>query len=315
MKLSIFLALLAVFSGVVLGQPEGTAPVRGYQIGPGDKISVRTLGEADFTWDGWVDENGRFQVPYGNSSIMARCMTEDELRTEVSKYVSTYLRKPQMSVTVTERKSRPPVTIYGEVRQPGPVQLTKRATLRELLAFAGGETKEASGMVQVTRTQKVMCSEEKEEDWKTLAENGVGFPSRLYSLGSLRNVNPEIFPGDIIDVQKAAVVYVIGEVTKPGEVQIQEDGLRLLQALAMAGGTTREARKKELTIIRRKEGSAQPEVIAVNYDTIKKGQKEDMILQPNDIVEVGKAKKSFGDILFETITGLPGRVPIPIRPF
>lgn len=315
MKLLILLMLFALSVSIVGAQGTAQAPAKGYQIGPGDKVSVKTLGESEFSWEGWVDENGRFQLPGGEGSIMAKCLTEEELRLQVGKYISRYLKNPQLSVFVTERKSRPPVTIYGEVRQPGPVQLTRRATLRELLAFAGGSTNTASGIIQVTRTQPVLCAEEKDVDWTTLAENGVGFPSRLYSFGSLVNVNPEIFPGDIIDVQKASVVYVIGEVIKPGEVQMQEDGLRLLQALAMAGGTTREAKKKELTVIRRKEGSAQPEVLAVNYDTIKKGEKDDLILQPNDIIEVGKARKSFGDILFETITGLPGRVPIPIRPF
>ena len=39
------------------------------------------------------------------------------------------------------------------------------------------------------------------------------------------------------------------------------------------------------------------------------------MLQPFDIVEVDKAKKSFGDIMLETLMGLPGRIPLPIRPF
>jgi polysaccharide export outer membrane protein len=284
-------------------------------IGPGDKITVKTLGEPDFSWESWVDDNGRIQIPFRDEGIVARCKTEDELRSEIAKYVSGYLRRPQMSVFVSERKSRPPVTIYGEVRQPGPVQLTRRATLRELLAFAGGETKESSGMVQVTRTQPLFCAEENDDDWKRLSENGIGFPSRLYSLSSLKNVNPEVHPGDIIDVQKASVVYVVGEVNKPGEIFIPEGGLRLLQALAMASGTTRDAKKKELQVIRRKEGSAQPEVIVVNYDTIKKGASDDVILQPYDIVEVGKAKENIGDVFLKALTGLPGRVPLPIRPF
>ena len=315
MKFWFFLLVLTFTATLAFGQTPNATPNRGYLIGPGDRISVRTLGETEFSWEGWVDENGKFQVPGSNDGIMAKCLSEDELRNEVAKYVSKYLKNPQMSVFVSERKSRPPVTVYGEVRQPGPVQLTRRATLRELLAFAGGETKESSGMIQVTRTQPLLCSEESDEDWKTLADRGVGFPSRLYSLSSLKNINPEVFPGDIIDVQKASVVYVVGEVNKPGELYIPEGGLRLLQALAMASGTTRDAKRKELKVIRRKEGSAQPEVIAINYDTIKKGERDDVILQPFDIVEVGKAKESIGDIFLKTLTGLPGRIPLPIRPF
>ncbi|HNU06920.1 MAG TPA: SLBB domain-containing protein [Pyrinomonadaceae bacterium] len=311
MKFVFLLLLIAISASAVLAQTATQA----YLIGPGDKVVVKTLGEEEFSWEGWVDENGRFQVPFKQQGVMAKCLTEEQLRVEIIKVVSTQLRRPQMSVFVSERKSRPPVTVYGEVRSPQQVALTRRATLRELIAFAGGPTKEASGMIQVTRTQPLMCSEDSEEDWKALADRGVGFPSRLYSMSSLRDTNPEIHPGDIIDIQKAAVVYVVGEVNKPGEVFIPEGGLRLLQALAMASGTTREAKRKQLQLIRRKEGTAQPEVITVNYGTIKKGEIEDVILQPYDIIEVGKAKESVGDIFLKTLTGLPGRVPIPIRPF
>ena len=75
------------------------------------------------------------------------------------------------------------------------------------------------------------------------------------------------------------------------------------------------AKKKEVTVYRRKQGTSQPEVITVNYDSIKKGEQKDMMLEPYDIVEVGKSKKSIGDIFLEFVTGVPNRIPIPIRPF
>jgi hypothetical protein len=83
----------------------------------------------------------------------------------------------------------------------------------------------------------------------------------------------------------------------------------------MASGITREAKTKNIKIYRRKTGSAEPEVITVNFDEIKKGAVADPMLMPFDIVEVDKAKKSIGDILLEAVTGIPSRIPIPIRPF
>lgn len=97
-------------------------------------------------------------------------------------------------------------------------------------------------------------------------------------------------------------------------MSIPEGGLPLMQAVAMASGITREAKTKEIKVYRRKEGSTKPEVIVVNYEDIKKGEQKDVMLEPFDIVEVGKAKKSFGDILLDVVTGLPNRIPIPIRP-
>ena len=119
-------------------------------------------------------------------------------------------------------------------------------------------------------------------------------------------------PGDIIVVPKAAPVYVTGEVVKPGEMDMPEGGLPLTQAIAMASGISREAKTKNIKIYRRKQGAPQPEVIAVNYDLIRKGQEKDPMLEPIDIVVVDKAKKSIGDILIDTLTNAPNRIPIPI---
>jgi protein involved in polysaccharide export with SLBB domain len=241
------------------------------------------------------------------------------LRTDVGKLLSKYLKSPQLSLRVTKRDSRPPVSVYGEVRQQQQLILTRRARLLELIAAAGGVTEKSGGMIQVFRTRPPMCSEgTADTTWTTASVDGLNVPSRLYSLAALRqgseDANPEILPGDIIVVQKASPIYVTGEVVKPGEMSIPEGGLPLTQAVAMASGITREAKTKTIKVYRRKPGATQPEVIVANYDSIKKGQEKDVMLEPFDIVEVDKAKKSIGDILLEAVTGIPSRLPIPIRP-
>ncbi len=293
---------------------------KGYLIGPGDEITAKVLGESQFDFVATVDENGKLQVPFFDVPLVAKCLSERDLRVEVLKLLSKYLKSPQLSIRVTQRNSRPPVSVLGEIRQPQQFNLTRRAYLLELISYAGGETEKSGGIIQVFRTRPQMCGEGGEaDDWKVVGDSGIGVPSRNYSLTSLRQgtteSNPEIFPGDIIVVAKAAPVYVVGEVNRPGEFNLPEGGLPLTQAIAMASGITREAKTKNVKIYRRKTGSSQPEVIAVNYADIKKGGEKDVILQPFDIVEVDKAKKSIGDILLETITGLPSRIPIPLRPF
>ena len=293
---------------------------RGYLVGPGDKVEGKVLGEPDFDFKAIVDEDGKIQIPFSNDGVMAQCRTEKELRSDVSLLLAKYLRNPQISVNVVERNSRPPVTIYGEVRSQQIVTLTRKASLLDLLASAGGVTEKASGSIQVVRTRRPVCGEmTKENDW--LAENnGVDIPSRIFSIGSLRQgsneSNPEVLPGDIIVVQKAAPVYVVGEVLRPGEMVIPEGGLPLTQAVAMASGITRDAKTKEVKIYRSKAGSSKQEIIVANFDLIKKGQQKDLILQPYDIVEVGKAKKKISDIIIgiltnsinSTATALPVRV-------
>lgn len=319
MQLKFHAALLLAFcfAGAVAAQtPSAPDAQKGYMIGPGDEITGKVLGEPQFDFVATVDEDGKIEVPFFDKPVVAKCRSERELRSDITTLLAKYLRSPQASIRVTGRNSRPPVSIYGEVRQQQQVVLTRRAYLLELISFAGGVSEKSGGMIQVFRTRPPICTDPSvQSDWKSDTASMLDVPSRLYSLASLRQgreeANPEIFPGDIIIVQKAAPVYITGEVIKPGEMSIPEGGLPLTQAVAMASGITREAKTKTIKIYRRKVGSAEPQVIAVNYDQIKKGTQKDVMLEPFDIVEVDKAGKKFTDYLLEFATGIPNRLPIP----
>jgi polysaccharide export outer membrane protein len=220
---------------------------------------------------------------------------------------------------VTKRDSRPPVSLFGEVKEQQKFQLTRRVQLLELISYAGGESEKSGGVVQVFRTLGPVCSTPDDPNrWASSSEGGTNVPMRRFSLTELRkgsqDANPEILAGDIIVVQKASPVYVIGEVMRPGEFVLPDGGLPLTQAIAMASGVNREAKTKSVKVYRQKPGATEPEVFAVNYDSIRKGEQKDIMLQAMDIVEVGKAPKSFGAILLDFATGLPNRIPIPIRP-
>ena len=323
-----YLRVLAVFVFVlsstvlIVGQNPPIDPTqeKGYLIGPGDEITGKVLGESEFDFVATVDENGKIEIPFLSKPISAKCLSERELRSEVTNQLRQYLKTPQLSIRVTQRNSRPPVSIYGEVRQQQQFILTRRAYLLELITVAGGETEKSGGMITVFRTRPPICGDAAQsEEWKVAGEGGLGAPSRTYSLTSLKQgrdgANPEIFPGDVILMHKAAPVYITGEVIRPGEMNIPEGGLPLTQAIAMASGITREAKTKNVKIYRRKSGAPQPEILAVNFDQIKKGSQKDVMLEPFDIVEVDKAKKSITDMLLEIVTGIPNRIPLPIRPF
>jgi polysaccharide export outer membrane protein len=317
------LLLFTLFSAFV-GGLTGQTPVppsdaqKGYLLGPGDEVTGKVLGESQFDFVATIDADGKIEVPFVDKPIVAKCKTERELRAEITELLKKYLKTPQVSVRVTKRDSRPPVSIYGEVNKQGQVDLTRRANLFELISFSGGVTEKNGGMIQIFRTRPPICAEPGQADWGPTTADSLNVPSRMYSLAALRQgreeANPEIFPGDVIVVQKAAPIYVTGEVNGPGEFNIPEGGLPLMQAVAMARGMTREAKIKDIKIYRRKPGSPQPQVISANYDLIRKGQQKEVMLEPFDIVEVGKANKSIGQIFMEMLTGLPGRIPIPIRP-
>jgi polysaccharide export outer membrane protein len=302
----LFLASFCLFQTATAQEPVS----RVYTIGPGDEIEVKVLGEKDFDAKATVDENGNIELPFFESPVPAMCKTERELRADVTKLLGKYLRSPQVGLNVTGRKSRPPVLVSGEVKTQQQVTLTRKTRLWELITFSGGITEDAGGMVEVFRTQPPLCAEPNElANWKAEAEanKNLGIPSRMYSISSIQqgrdDSNPIIYPGDVISIQKGKPVYIVGEVKQGQPLMIKEGGLSLVKALAMSGGPTSTAKTKDVKIYRLKPDSLERETISVNYEAIKKEGKNDVLLQPYDIVEVGKAKDGIGKTLLTALTG------------
>ena len=313
MKLKVlFLFVLAVcLSQISFAQETivSADALRGYMLGPGDVVAIKVLGEEMFNVEeATVDEDGKIQIPFFDNGVFAKCRTEKELTGDVRQLLTKYLKNPQVSVRVTKRNSRPPATIYGEVRQQQQIVLTREARLLELLSFAGGVTEDAGGMIQVFRTRKPICSENNgDNDWIAQTQDKTDVPSRMYSLSSVQQgreeANPIIFPGDIVVVQRAAPVYITGEVMSPQGIYLKDGSLSLTEAIAKIGGVKREAKTKDIKIYRLKANSKDREIISANYDQIKAGKQKDLMLEPYDIVEVDKTKKSIAQIIFETVTG------------
>ena len=313
----LLITAICLLAGSAFSQTPTSKPQTGYLIGPGDVLSVKALGEKDFEADSiTVEADGSISLPWVKEPVVAGCKTERELQADVVKLWTQYLKNPQINVRVTERKSRPPISVTGEVGKSAEFDLTRRTSLLEVLSAAGGWTDKSSGMVQVIRTRPPLCAgTEAIENWKK-ETGGLGVSTRIYSLAAVaqgtNESNPEILPGDIINVPQAAPVYVTGEVKKAGPIDLPASGLPLTQAIAMASGNTPDARTKDVKIYRRKVGSSQPEVMVANLDAIKKGNQKDVMLQPYDIVEVGKQGETFGSFMTKILTGLPNRIPIPI---
>ncbi len=193
-KFWLFAALMLGLFQAGFGQSVSTVPTKtisdatppeiqrsGYLVGPGDEITGKILGESQFDFVATIDEDGKFQVPFFNQSVMAKCKTERELTNNVTQLLSKYLKTPLVSVNVTKRESRPPVSIYGEVVKAQQVTLNRKARLLELLALAGGVTEKSGGAIQVFHTQPPMCEEEY-EDGTAGANNSLDALYRVYSV-------------------------------------------------------------------------------------------------------------------------------------
>jgi polysaccharide biosynthesis/export protein len=311
MKVRIF-SLSAVFSCLILAalvqgqepsQTQGPVQtqqtpsvdnqgIRNYLLGPGDVLDVRVFGQPDLNAVVEVDGDGNISsLPFVEAPIPAKCRTEKEVQKDIATAYGKYIKNPQISVRITERKSRQPATVFGAVRQPTRIQMLRKNRLNELMAASGGFTERAAGTIQILHTEPVMCPEPGEEA-DAAPIDGTKIPLQVVKIVDLRagkpQANPIIRPGDYILVTEAEPVYVTGSVYAPQGVYIR-DQLTLSRALAMVGGVKKEAKTSDVRIYRQKVGSPDQETILVDLAAIKKNQKPDILLQPYDVIEVPEA--------------------------
>jgi polysaccharide export outer membrane protein len=313
---------------------------RRYRVGPGDLLDVRVFGQPDLNSTVEVDEDGNISsLPFIEEPIPAKCRNEKEIQKTITDAYAKYIVKPRISVRVLERHSRQPASIFGAVRTPRSLSLTRRIRLHELLASAGGISASASGTIQIMHTEPELCPEPEDIADNLVAKNSAAStksaiaddvskaPAKEPGIGDLRIIqintlkngfgseDPYIRPGDIVIVTEGLPVYVTGLVVQPGPI-VLKDRMTLRQAIAMTGGPQRMA-KSEVYIYRRKEGQTGVEPLMFNYDDIKKGKTPDPVLEPYDIVDVGRSSTFSSKGLAELFRGMatntmgivPGRIP------
>ena len=295
----------------VMGQPPSVdiQGIRKYLLGPGDVLDVRVFGQPDMNALVEIDGDGNItSLPFVETPIRAQCRSEKQVQRDIATAYSKYIKDPQVSVRIAERKSRPPATVFGAVRAPAIVTMMRRVRLQELLAKTGGTTERANGTVQIFHTEAEMCPEPGDVPQSTAAGSSeLGGAFELYKIDDLvkgkEQANPFIRPGDIVIVTEAEPVYITGAVVSPQGIYMR-DKLTLGRALAMVGGPRREA-KSTVHIYRVKPGQSEQEDIKVDYTAIRKGQQPDVPLQAYDIVDVPESgllsKKRWPEVFANTV--------------
>jgi len=295
--------------GSVLGSTAGSVDsqgIRRYLLGPGDVIDVRVFGQPDLSSVAEIDAEGNVSsLPFLETPNRALCRTEKDVQKDVALAYAKYIKNPQVSVLIKERKSRQPATISGAIRNPMQVLMMREVRLHELVTKAGGVTERASGTIEIMHTEPPMCPADGSVFQKaTLSEKG-SFGIAIYRINDLKagkeEADPVIWPGDVVRVTEGDPVYVTGMVISPRELVIREK-LTLSHAIAMAGGPQRMAKTNEIHILRQKEGGQDD--LKYNYDAIRKGKEPDVELKPFDIIEVGEAGMFSGKGMSDMFKGM-----------
>ncbi|HKR13076.1 MAG TPA: polysaccharide biosynthesis/export family protein [Pyrinomonadaceae bacterium] len=268
----------------VTGQTPEASPRpadRDYLIGAGDVLDIRVFNKPQLTRDAVrVDTRGMIRMPLIEEEIQAACRTEATLAQYISARYLKYVRKPQVDVFIREYNSQP-VAVVGAVNKPGRFQLQRQVRLLELLAFSGGPTNQAGRTVQVAHAE----NSEHCENNEAKNETGLNVYELADVLAGQAEANPFVQPGDVVSVLEADQVFVVGNVFRPSSIPIKEP-LTVSRAVAMSGGVLPYTKKDRVRIIRQTLGNAPQQEMIVDLSAIEQKQAEDIVLQPNDIVDV-----------------------------
>ncbi len=324
MKAFLYLCLLCAFVGnisfsvsaqttapPVTASPVTVSPLGAtgkderYRIGFQDSLAIQVFRHPDLNQNVSVNPNGTitlFRLP--NVPIVAVCKTERELASDIADaYRKDYLRNPEVAVLVTEQRSRA-FAVMGAVEKPAQYMISRQVRLLELLALAGGPSKEAGTRVLVARTGSTSNCRLNESVSPSDTIEVLDF--RLSDILEAK-ANLMMRPGDIVSVLDADLVYVYGNVNKPGRYEIKEP-ITLTQAIASAEGLKTASDKGKIRVLRQTLGSAERQEIVYNLDDITSRKIADPFLEPNDVVAVNvdKMKEIFNSIGRSLTQGIPG---------
>jgi polysaccharide export outer membrane protein len=240
-------------------------PGEDFLLGPGDLITVKIFGQPEYFSTVRIGTDGSAELPYLGSVHLqglnlrgAQRLIADLLRT------GQFYLAPDVTVQVLESVNGS-IAITGELKAIVPI--TGPRHLIDVLSAAGGLPASANHTVRIVRP-------------------GVLQPI-VVNLGANlthgEQADTLVYPRDIIQINKAGVVYVMGAFRTQGSLALdQATPLTLLQLAALSGGVGFEGRFDQLRIIRTV--GTERKFVELDIKKVINGQAPDPVLESNDIV-------------------------------
>ena len=236
-------------------------------LGPGDEVQVTVYGAPDLSGRSQVSADGNISMPLiGYVRVAGLSSSEAEGAIAAKLRQNKVVNYPQVSIYVKEYGSSG-ISVTGEVAKPGLYSALGPHRLFDVLQDAGGTTDKAASMVMIShRDQKDETTVHISKDPAEMATSNV-----------------ELQPGDTVVVPKAGIVYVLGEVTRPGGYVLNSTGgITVLQVVAAAGGPTHLASAGKTRLLRRSENGFQEQ--AVDLKKLLRGKSQDVSVRDQDIL-------------------------------
>ncbi len=259
-------------------------------IASGDLLNISVYDSPELTQKVRVESDGIVQLALigptkvaGLTAQQAAEMIAHELNSH------NFLLHPQVNVLIEEYASQG-VSVTGEVQHPGVYSVLGARTLLDVISMAGGLSTAADTNITIRRrsgTDENVSVNLKNDDAKTSLANNV-----------------QVYPGDLVVVPRAGIVYVLGDVNRPGGFTMQNNGkITVLQALAQAGGTNRSASMNGANVLRKTADGYVSKPIRIG--DLVHGRGEDIELHANDILFVPNSiLKSVGQTTQAIVTSI-----------
>jgi len=209
-----------------------------YVLAAGDVLHITVYQSPDLTLDTRVTESGTITYPLlGPLKLGGLSVAQAEAAIARGLRDGQFIKEPQVTVMVTQVRGNQ-VYALGRVNKPGRYAIdVVGMRLSELLALAGGITPDGGDIAALTGER-----------------NGQRFQSQvdvpaLYA-GRPGSEDPVLLNGDVLYIDRAPMVYIYGEVQKPGAVRL-ERGMNVMKALAAGGGLTARGTQRGVQVHRR----------------------------------------------------------------
>jgi polysaccharide biosynthesis/export protein len=259
-------ALFVVLAGTAFAQAPANNSLL---ISPGDQLHITILDMPDLEQEPRVTDAGDVPVQ-GIGNVKVANMTPGEAATAIhDRYVSAhFLNHPQVSVVVDQYATQE-VTLIGEIKTPGAYPIATPRPILDVIALGGGLMDDADREVLL----------ERHGDQTNPVHYNV-------SNDAQRAIKEQVLvnPGDTVVVAKAGIVYVLGDVNRPGGFTManNEAKMTLLEALSEAGGAARTAKLGHARLIRKSDHTE----TTISLGQIQKGKQPDFAMAPGDILYV-----------------------------
>jgi polysaccharide biosynthesis/export protein len=268
-------------SGAVSGSVAYSLPRKGnpaelgptVRIGPGDDLDISVFGLSELSQHARVGSSGDVSMPLiGNLHLAG--LSSDEAQVLIARRLTDghFVNNPNVSVYVKEYTTEG-ISVMGEVNRPGVYSALGAQRLVDLIETAGGLTNKAGKTVTVTHRDDP-------EHPRTLTLSN--------DAAKAAENNIVLLPGDTIAVSKAGIIYVVGEVNRPGGFVMEDNKITASQVLVMAAGPTRTASLNGTKMIRHTPEGLKD--IPLPLKKVLEGKIADIELQPDDIIWVPGSK-------------------------